>query len=56
MSRIRNELKWSELNWAEIELTVFNWQVKIYNAIKGGEIKLAHDIQRMLVKSKIASH
>jgi len=28
--------------------------VKIYNAIKKGETKLAHDIQKMLVKSKKA--
>ena len=28
--------------------------MKIYNAIKRGEIKLAHEIQRMLVKSKKA--
>lgn len=28
--------------------------MKIYNAIKRGEIKLAHEIQKMLVKSKKA--
>ena len=33
------------IRWVEIEkkLTVFNWQVKIYNATKGGEIK--HKLQ-----------
>ena len=28
--------------------------MKIYNAIRNGEIKLAHNLQRMLVKSKKA--
>lgn len=54
MSKIRKKIKWSKLNWAEIELTVFNWQVRIYNATKNGEIKLVHEIQKMLVKNKKA--
>ena len=51
MSKLRKEIKWSELNWAEIELTVFNWQMKIYNATKCGEMKLAHELQKALVKN-----
>jgi len=54
MNKLRKATKWSELNWAEIELTVFNWQQKIYNASKRGEIKLVHELQKMLVKSKKA--
>ena len=41
MSNKRKEINWSELNWAKIELTVFNWQMRIYNAIKRGEIKIS---------------
>jgi len=43
-------LKWSKINWAEIELKIYNLQRKIYDYTKQGKLKELHKVQRELVK------
>lgn len=43
--------KWSNVNWQEIEITVFNQQQEIYKESKRNETGIVRELQRKLAKS-----
>src|SRR5262245_26555027 len=42
---------WQDLPWRKIERRVFKLQHRIYQASRRGDIKLVHNLQRLLLKS-----
>jgi RNA-directed DNA polymerase len=42
---------WQDLPWRKIERAVFKLQHRIYQASRRGDIKLVHNLQRLLLKS-----
>ncbi|NEP06101.1 MULTISPECIES: reverse transcriptase N-terminal domain-containing protein [unclassified Okeania] len=53
MSRteIKSTLEWKDIDWKAAEQNVFKLQKRIYNASKSGNVRLAHKLQKLLVKS-----
>lgn len=46
--------EWNALPWPELEGKVFKLQKRIYRASSRGDVRLAHSLQRLLVKSTSA--
>ena len=42
---------WQAINWRTVEAAVLKLQKRIYRASQRGDVKLAHRLQRLLIKS-----
>jgi len=49
--KAKANLSWADVNWAEIEVYVFNIQKSIYNESKNGNKVRVHALQKELTKS-----
>ncbi|HYE74099.1 MAG TPA: group II intron reverse transcriptase/maturase [Blastocatellia bacterium] len=47
--------EWREVNWKQIQADIFKLQKRIYRASQEGNVKLVHNLQRLLIKSKAAA-
>ena len=46
--------KWNEIPWRKLEKKVFKLQKRIYRASQSGNVKLVHQLQKLLLKSRSA--
>lgn len=46
--------EWKDINWQQGERNVFKLQKRIYQATQRGDLKTAHRLQRLLIKSRSA--
>src|SRR5450631_3518614 len=43
--------EWADLNWRAIEQQVYKLQKRVYQAAQRGDVKTAHRLQRLLLRS-----
>lgn len=48
---LQTRYEWNRLPWRRIQVKVFKLQRRIYRASQGGNVKLVHRLQRLLMKS-----
>jgi RNA-directed DNA polymerase len=51
IDKLNNWTTWQSVQWRVVEKQVFRLQKRIYRASQNGNVKLVHNLQRLLVKS-----
>ncbi|WPF88566.1 group II intron reverse transcriptase/maturase [Cyanobacterium aponinum AL20118] len=51
IDKLNNWNTWQSINWKVVEKQVFRLQKRIYRASQNGNVKLVHNLQRLLTKS-----
>lgn len=45
---------WSKLPWKQIRRNLFRLQVRLFKAVKAGDMRKARSLQKLILKSKAA--
>ena len=50
-TRLKNQVKWDEIDWRKVEKSVFKLQKRIYRAYVNGDVKKGKRLQKTLINS-----